>query len=69
MTHLYIFIYIISFFTGVACLSILMLYKNDFPKMFGLDFNLMRKFLVAFFLSLPLIFLFSTMNTLFGKQL
>ena len=49
MTHLYIFIYIISFFTGVACLSILMLYKNDFPKMFGLDFNLMRKFLVAFF--------------------
>ena len=26
-----------------------MLYKNDFPRMFGLDFNLMRKFLAAFF--------------------
>lgn len=49
MTHLYIFIYIISFFAGVACFSILMLYKNDFPRMFGLDSNLMKKFLVTFF--------------------
>lgn len=49
MAHLYIFLYIISFFSGVICLSVVMIYKNQLPKIFGIDFKLLRNFIIVFF--------------------
>lgn len=49
MMHFCMFIYILSFFSGVICVSIFMLYKKEFPRFLGIEFKVLKKFLIAFF--------------------
>lgn len=49
MMHFCMFIYILSFFSGVICISIFMLYKKEFPRFLGIEFKVLKKFLIAFF--------------------
>lgn len=50
MQHIVTFSYILSFFSGVVCLAFLVAAKQQLVRKFSLDYKMLRRFLVSFFI-------------------